>query len=555
MGIPSYFSLIIKEYPEIIKKLIHHQFQIDNFFIDSNSIVYDCARSIDFSLFPNEDTHDVVIKHVIKKIEEYMSIVKPVHLLMISLDGTPPVAKLEQQRQRRYKSWFTSVTLKDMEISSQRKNTEDVHMNTSTTETSPFNTIEITTGTLFMKKLNKALIQHFGDASKFGLQKTIVSTSDDAGEGESKIYETIRSDPDVTKDSTCLIYGLDADLIMLSLNNLAHCPEIYLFRETPEFIKSVDSSLEPNENYVLNIPVLATKIKTYMEISSKSNPRASVDRTQDYIFICFMLGNDFLPHFPAVNIRTDGLDKLLAAYRSTLGDSSETIIQNNTISWKHLRNMLSKLAVREEEFISTELKKRDKFEYRHYEDTTDDERMMKFNALPTCHRGLEKFLNPEDPSWRFKYYDNLFDINIDSVREKQIATNYLEGLEWTFKYYTTGCPNWRWCYKYHYPPLLSDLMKHIPYFETTYIEFQPFNPVSQIMQLCYVLPKYNLDLLPGKLKEALLNEFPEWYGDNFKFHWAFCKYFWESHAQLPEINLNKLSIFLDKNKHLLPIAV
>ncbi len=70
MGIPSYFSLIIKEYPEIIKKLIHHQFQVDNFFIDSNSIVYDCARTIDFTLFPDENIHDVVIRHVIKKIEE-----------------------------------------------------------------------------------------------------------------------------------------------------------------------------------------------------------------------------------------------------------------------------------------------------------------------------------------------------------------------------------------------------------------------------------------------------------------------------------------------------
>ena len=215
MGIPSYFSLIIKEYPEIIKKLIHHQFQVDNFFIDSNSIVYDCARTIDFTLFPDENIHDVVIRHVIKKIEEYINIVKPVHLLMISLDGTPPVAKLEQQRQRRYKSWFTSVSLKDMEILSQ-KQTKSNNIKNSSVPSNPFNTIEITTGTLFMKKLNHALIEYFNDASKFGLQKTIVSTSDDPGEGESKIYETIRSDPDVTKDSTCLIYGLDADLIMLS---------------------------------------------------------------------------------------------------------------------------------------------------------------------------------------------------------------------------------------------------------------------------------------------------------------------------------------------------
>lgn len=548
MGIPSYFSLIIKEYPEIIKKLIQQQFQVDNFFIDANSIVYDCARCIDFSLFPNQDTHTLIIEHVIKKIEEYIRIVKPCNLLMISLDGTPPVAKLEQQRQRRYKSWFTSKSLKEManQCSTPPSSNE-------AKEPSPFNTIEITTGTLFMKKLNSGLIAHFGDANKFGLQKTIVSTSDDAGEGESKIYETIRSDPDVVKESTCLIYGLDADLIMLSLNNLIHCPEIYLFRETPEFIKSVDSSLEPNENYVLNIPVLAKKIKLYMETSSISTSsfHNSMDRTQDYIFICFMLGNDFLPHFPAINIRTDGLDKLLGAYRGTIGNSKETIIQSNNISWKNLRKMLAVLAEREEEFITTEIKKRDKFEYRVHNDQTEEERIMKFNALPTCYRGLEKFLTPQDPYWRFKYYDNLFDIHIDAVREKQIATNYLEGLEWTFKYYTIGCPDWRWCYKYHYPPLLSDLMKHIPYFETNYIETKPFQPVSQIMQLCYVLPKHNLDLLPQPLKEELLRKFPDWYGDDFGFHWAFCKYFWESHAQLPEINLNELSLFLDKNKALI----
>ena len=326
MGIPSYFSLIIKEYPEIIKKLVHQNFQVDNFFIDSNSIVYDCARTIDFSLFPDRDIHEVVIHHVIKKIEEYIQIVNPVNLLMISLDGTPPVAKLEQQRQRRYKSWYTSKITKDTE-SKYIDNTKEKNETLT-----PFNTIEITTGTPFMKKLNQALIDHFSNAEKMGLQKSIVSTSDDAGEGESKIYETIRSDPMVEKNSTCLVYGLDADLIMLSLNNLVHCPHIYLFRETPEFIKSVDSSLVPNENYVLNIPVLSEKIKLYMD-----HQHPDINRTQDYIFICFMLGNDFLPHFPAVNIRTDGIDKLMNAYRATIGSTRETIITDNKISWKNVR--------------------------------------------------------------------------------------------------------------------------------------------------------------------------------------------------------------------------
>lgn len=532
MGIPSYFSQIIKEYPNIIKKLLHNETHVDNFFIDSNSIVYDCARCINFDEF-NEDPEIVVIKHVILKIEEYIRIVNPSNLIMISLDGTPPVAKLEQQRQRRYKSWYTERMLQDVSPSPSKE--------------SVFNTIKITTGTMFMKRLNQGLTEHFSNPSDYKVNEFVVSTSDDPGEGESKIYERIRKDENITKDSTCLIYGLDADLIMLSLNNLLHCSNTYLFRETPEFIKSIDSSLEPNENYIMDIPVLSEKIVFYMNNGRPS----SVNRVQDYIFICFMLGNDFLPHFPAVNIRTTGIDKLLNAYKSTIGKTTNTIIHNNTIQWKHLREMIQVLASREEEYIIEEIKKRNKFEYRVYKDDTPENRFDKFNAIPTYERGCEKFINPERSHWRHRYYDSLFSIEIDNAREKQIANNYIEGLEWTFKYYTQGCPDWKWFYKYHYPPLLTDLIKHIPYFETTYMKNNHTEPISQMMQLCYVLPKPKLSLLPEKLKEKLLETFPEWYGDNATFHWAFCKYFWESHAQLPEIDLNTLALFINQNRHLL----
>jgi len=179
---------------------------------------------------------------VIGKLEEYIAIVNPTNLIMISLDGTPPVAKLDQQRQRRYKSWYTTKMLA----------TE-----TGTKTPAAFDTIEITTETRFMSELNAKLIAQFNNPKRYGVNKIIVSTSDEAGEGESKIYEYIRSGKEVAHDSICLVYGLDADLIMLSINNLPVCPNIYLFRETPEFIKSIDSSLEPNANYIMDIPTLA----------------------------------------------------------------------------------------------------------------------------------------------------------------------------------------------------------------------------------------------------------------------------------------------------------
>ena len=35
---------------------------------------------------------------------------------------------------------------------------------------------------------------------------------------------------------------------------------------------------------------------------------------KDYMFMCFFLGNDFMPHFPSVNIRKGGIDKVLDIY-------------------------------------------------------------------------------------------------------------------------------------------------------------------------------------------------------------------------------------------------
>ena len=46
MGIPSYFSYIVKNHRNIIKKLNDINYLIDNLYIDSNSIIYDALRDL-----------------------------------------------------------------------------------------------------------------------------------------------------------------------------------------------------------------------------------------------------------------------------------------------------------------------------------------------------------------------------------------------------------------------------------------------------------------------------------------------------------------------------
>jgi 5'-3' exonuclease len=534
MGIPAYFSYIVKNHPEIIRRLLQNDMQIDNFYLDSNSIIYDCVHNIDLDEIT--DTIAVsIIQKVIQKIEEYIKLINPTNIIYIAFDGVAPVAKLDQQRDRRYKSWYQGTIMRQID---------------KTKKPDPFNTTSITPGTKFMHSLNKIISNHFGiNKDKYKAKDIFVSTSDIPGEGEHKIFEFIRTSALVKEESTNIVYGLDADLIMLAMNHLPVNNQIYLFRETPHFIKSIDSSLLPNETYLLDIPEFS---KIVSETMNNGNSKGK-QRTYDYILLCFFLGNDFMPHFPSINIRTGGVDKMLNAYKATIGDSNEVLCDGNSIDWKNMRKVIKFLADFEEQHIKTEMKSRDRREKMHHPNETPEQVYAKFDAIPTYERELEKYINPFKEGWQDRYYKALFnmEIPIDEERKKQICLNYLSGLEWTMKYYTSGCYDWRWSYNYSYPPLLIDLIKYVPYFETEFIKKKPANPVAPLVQLCYVLPKANLELLPRSLCEKLIKTHGDWYVSNCDFLWAYCKYFWESHVQLPDIDIDELEAFVTEN---LPLA-
>jgi 5'-3' exoribonuclease 2 len=269
-----------------------------------------------------------------------------------------------------------------------------------------------------------------------------------------------------------------------------------------------------------------------------------------------------MPHFPALNIRTGGIDKMLNAYRVTI-KPNEYLTDGKTINWNNVRKVVSHLAKLEESYITNEHKSRDNKEKHskqiynglkekeqnktEQKDKEKEEKFRQFEATPLNERELERYINPYKPYWQNRYYRSLFDIKSDStgLQTKDICLNYLEGLEWTLKYYTSGCPNWRWMYKYNYPPLLQDLIKYIPVFSNEFMPAKPVNPVSELVQLCYVLPKHSLNLLPSRLKDALLQKYPEQYRDDCAFVWAYCRYFWESHIIMDEIDIDELERFVD----------
>jgi hypothetical protein len=98
---------------------------------------------------------------------------------------------------------------------------------------------------------------------------------------------------------------------------------------------------------------------------------------------------------------------------------------------------------------------------------------------------------------------------------------------------------------------MQDLIKYMPVFNCEFMPIKPANPVSEIVQLCYVLPRSNLNLLPNKLVSELLRRHDQWYKGNCDFVWAYCRYFWEAHVEMNEIDISELEQFIAENRHLL----
>jgi len=524
MGIPYYFANLIRNHKNIVKNLESIK-NIDNLYLDSNSIIYD---SIDFTLFQNKSQFEnLIIQKVIDKTQLIIKTINPSKNIILAFDGVPPIAKLNQQKNRRYKSSYQANLF--------NKNTY-------------WDPTAITPGTTFMEKLNLNITNYFH--KKYNHINLILSLTDVPGEGEHKLFEFIRNNNHIN-DNT-IIYGMDSDLIMLSLNHIKYTKSIYLYRETPHFINSLDSTLDPQHKYLIDINELADQIYYFLTDKTFVIENDSIElyynKISDYIFICFLLGNDFNEHFPAINLRLNGLTILLDLYREIFG-INQHIIKDGDINWVNFKKYIGKLAENEHNFIKENYRIRDRQAKRFYPENTDEEIEFKFNITPSWERNIEKFINPYEKDWQYRYYYSLFHIDIDknTTTISSICNNYLTTLQWTFYYYSRDCVNWKHSYNYHYPPLLEDLYKNIPYFNSELVIAPDKTIIHPYLLLSYVLPKNSLTLIPNaKITNYLLENYPQHYREDYEFQYAFCKYFWEGHVLFPELDFQDFSNQINK---------
>ena len=575
MGIPYAFQYYYKKYNCENELMIDFyelaNLNINYLFFDYNSLIHPCAQQI---LSANNDKYILIedIKLRTKIIEDdiienclnYTRLLinqviqtkqkSEVRHVYITIDGVAPRSKMNQQRERRYKSEFFKVGEKS----------------------SLWDSNKITPGTSFMNKIKDSLINFAKEIKSTIDINCIISDSDDIGEGEHKIMKIIselNSDNGDNEDSVSghnsnitnnkknkfVIYGLDADLIMLSLMNKNY-DKIILIRDN-----SFNNNLSENKKVIdyLNIKNLkryicddiSGSLAKYKQVNSKNID--SENLIYDYIVICFLLGNDFLEHIPSLSIKKNGIDIIMRAYITAW--KGHYLINKSCISDK--MNWYSSINLLYLKDIMYNLKNSEVYFFKNFKldklvlsEISNYETLLQNDNIKFYKDDVIRFQDDDNYKSRYYMYYGIKSNNID-----KLCLNYIEGLYWVFGYYNTHIhENWSWFYEYHNSPFCSDIFE--------FLRKTPFDNIIDYMrksdklkksetytplkQLYMVLPKSSLKniLTDMNYKTDTLDYslflYDKFYPDKITVDIYNKKYLWQTKIFFENINEDVIDLFL-----------
>tara|TARA_B110000259_G_scaffold97843_1_gene113051 strand:+ start:3916 stop:5559 length:1644 start_codon:yes stop_codon:yes gene_type:complete len=543
MGIPSYFKKVINDFPEVIKTNLDEP--ICNLFLDFNCCIHGCSNQLKKK--KNYENHIEFEKKLIEYVLEYIDIifdfVNPKELFFISIDGIPPRSKMVQQRSRRFmKNWRNEKLLIPLNKNNLMNEINEIQNEWDSSAISP--------GTNFMNKLSKAINNKLKKERKYKYIKSILSDSHEEGEGEYKIYNYMTKNK-ITKDS--IIYGLDADLIMLSLLSETN---IHLLRE-PLFLE-----VEKKQLFLyLSINKLKESIKIYY---SDYFPIDKENLIKYYVFISFLLGNDFVPHISFISIKNNSIEELLNFYKNISTDLNENILiienkkkLNYKINYNFIINLFYKLSTIETErliIVSNKYYMKKPFIKKYNNQLDYFKNMLElYPQLNKSHDIIEIGSN----NWEKNYYYYKFN-TIDTKDIQDISLNYLETLQFTLDYYFHQIYHPTFYFRYNNSPLLIDVYKYLLSLKLDnsnvctdininipYNEIYPKIKISIRLQLLMILPPSSFKLLENKEDYKLMNDIKEgvlhYYPIDFKVDTYLKDYLWLCNPILPDIDIKLLN--------------
>ncbi|QIW97182.1 hypothetical protein AMS68_002700 [Peltaster fructicola] len=406
MGVPALFRWLSKKYPKIISPVVEELPQeldngdgtktvlpvdarkpnpngeeMDNLYLDMNGIVHPCSHPEDRPPPANEEEMMIA---VFEYTERVVNMVRPRKLLMIAVDGVAPRAKMNQQRSRRFRSAQEAAD-KDKATAEYhamlKASGRDAEIEGGEKPKKTWDSNAITPGTPFMNILAQSL--RYWVSYKLSTDpaweklKVIISDATVPGEGEHKIMNFVRSQrssPTHDPNTRHVIYGLDADLIMLGI--ATHEPHFRVLREdvfandtkpghcrkcnqpghmadqcrgAPKPKPGEEVPEKPLKPFIwLHVGILREYLAVEMSVPAQKF-RFDLERAlDDWVFMCFFVGNDFLPHLPSLDIREDGIDTLIAIWRDNIPAMGGYVTKDGHVDLTRAQVILEGLAKQED---------------------------------------------------------------------------------------------------------------------------------------------------------------------------------------------------------------
>ncbi|XP_031774377.1 5'-3' exoribonuclease 2 homolog [Apis florea] len=421
MGVPAFFRWLSRKYPSVIVECIEQKpittngirvpvnsaepnpngIEFDNLYLDMNGIIHPCTHPEDRPAPQNEDE---MMEAIFECIDRLFRIVRPRKLLYMAIDGVAPRAKMNQQRSRRFRaSKEASEKINEIKRIRSELSLKGASLPPEKPKEEHFDSNCITPGTPFMARLSKCLHYYIHDRLNndpgWRNIKVILSDANVPGEGEHKIMDFIRrqrAQPDHDPNTQHVLCGADADLIMLGL--ATHEPNFTIIREEfkPNKPKPCDicgqlghemqecTGAEPNQREEANtfgsecqyIFVRLNVLREYLEreLQMPNLPfKYDFERViDDWVFMCFFVGNDFLPHLPSLEIREGAIDRLVNLYKKTVYKTGGFLTDSGDVNLDRVQLIMSELGDVEDEIF----KKRQQNELAYKQREKDKKRRL-----------------------------------------------------------------------------------------------------------------------------------------------------------------------------------
>jgi len=535
MGVPGFFKWLKDNKKKLkSKNLIRDNInkKVKYLMLDTNCLLHPCVNSIKDKIKDKKENNktreqieDEIFLLIETRIIEMIDKIKPEYIY-IAIDGVAPIAKILQQRQRRHRYLYdTKIKLKYDNINEEINNMDEIIKNDGITISRlPISSIELTPGTEYMERINKRMIElvkKIGEEKKI---KYIYSSYHVEGEGEHKILQYIRKN--VKSEDTIVIYGLDADLLFLALS-LGIEYDLYIMREKAVFQnKTVEIEDEMDYNYVeineLHLMINNLNIKT-----------------DDFIMLCYLVGNDFIPGLLTTDIKRNGLDKIISSYEEARKLFNKDIIEKNKdnkliINYDLILEIFKKL-----EYTEWGIWKninRDKLEKSEIEKQKNFNKFISGENMNTeC---LEKIEFSSETDY-YNYYLGINDSVIDKSIIKKMVKNYITGMEWCINYYLDDCKSWSWGYNFMIAPLIKDIIKYFPKNIKLENDKRELCPVEQLL-LAIPIDTYKY-VISNELINKIRNNreigymFPETYDIDINKE----SLFWKCQVKIPMVEYNE----------------